>query len=90
MANSNDDLETRLHSIEQQIQKVASLVKEGRVTIEVLVAIHAARELLASLGSAMIGDDIALQLAASAATEDKAQRGQRLEAILDLLPYVRL
>lgn len=86
----NAELADRLRRIEQQIDEIRELVKSGHSKADILVAVHAAREDFAWFGSAVIGDGITEELATTAASEDPNTRSQRLEALLDLLPYVAL
>jgi DNA-binding FrmR family transcriptional regulator len=84
----NGELADRFRRIEQQIGEIRERVQSGHSKADILVAVHAAREVLARFGSDVIGDGITEELATTAASEDPNTRSQRLEALLDLLPYV--
>lgn len=84
----NSEPVDRLRHIERQIGEIRELVKSGHSKADILVAVHAVREVLAWFGSAVIGDSITEELATTAVSEDPNTRSQRLEALLDLLPYV--
>ncbi|MDH2135168.1 metal-sensing transcriptional repressor [Sphingobium yanoikuyae] len=84
----NGELADRFRRIEQQIGEIRERVQSGHSKADILVAVHAAREVLALFGSDVIGDGITEELATTAASEDPNTRSQRLEALLDLLPYV--
>lgn len=80
----------RVHAqvAQQALDEVVALIAAGRPTIELLVEIQAARDALAALGSAAVGDRLGEQIDAVEACTDSWQRSLRRDALINLLPYL--
>lgn len=82
------DVREQLSQIAHRLHELRTLIEAGGETLDVIVGIYSAREALAFASSAMIGDTITDHLSAAAQSPDTKTKEQRLQALLDLLPFV--